>query len=88
MQSRRILLIRGLSELEKLESTGATQIFKYVVEQCKIVLGPRKPVVMHIKDENAPTAIVRGTTHMVAICQLTAGETAPAHLPRVNWAYI
>ena len=88
MQSRRILLLQGLGELEKLEDTGTTQGFKYVVERGKLFLGPRKPTVVQVKDAATPTTIVKSTTQFVAVCQLIGSEVAPAHLPRVRWAYL
>ena len=86
--SKKIVLLRGVGELGKLESTGAAQTFKYVVEQCKLVLGPRRAMVMQVRDDTLPTTIVKGTTHYVAICQLHPGEEAPNYLPRVSWAYL
>ncbi len=88
MPSRKILLLRGLGELEKLETTGHAQTFKYVVEKCRTQLGPRRPIVFQIKDDEAPTVIVKATTHFVAVCTLQGEDKVPAHLPRVNWAYL
>ncbi len=88
MQSKKILMLRGLGELEKLEATGTAQTFKYVVERCKLTLGPRRPTVMQVKDPVQPTAIVKGTSHFVVICQLGLDEEAPEYLPRVYLAYI
>ena len=88
MQRKRIILIKGLGELDKLDSTGSTQTFKYVVDNCKIDLRPRKPMVMQVRDIVRSTVIVKGTTQYVALCQLLEGERAPEFLPRVCWAYI
>lgn len=87
MQSRRILLLRRMDELEKLEDTSTAQTFKYVVERCSIRLG-RKPMVYEVRNGTEDTAIIRGTQQIVAICQLRGGEVAPEELPRVRWAYI
>lgn len=88
MPAKKIIQLRGLAELEKLEATGGTQTFKYVVERCNLFLGPRRPVVTQVSDVTAPTAIVKATTHFVVVCQLLQGEVAPDYLPRVRQAYI
>ncbi len=85
MAVRKILFLKGLSELERLDSSSAPASCRYVVERCRLRL-ERKPMVSQVEDATRPTTIIRVSPQFVAVCQLKKGETAPSHLPKVSWA--
>jgi hypothetical protein len=87
MQSKKVILLQGLSELEKLAATSTEHVYKYVVENCNLRAG-RKPMVWQSKEGNHPTAVINATSHFVAVCQLQIDDIAPPELPRVRWAYL
>ena len=87
MKSRKIILVQGLGELAKLEFTGGSQLYNYVVENCHLRFG-RLPMVAATHNGLKKTVIVKATAAVTVVCQLAQNETAPVHLPRVRWAYI
>lgn len=88
MPAKRIMLLDGLSEMQKLDASGGAPVYKYAVERCRVYLGPKKPRVYQVSDRSVTTAIIRTTPQFVAICKLLPDETLPDYLPKVIWSYL
>lgn len=87
MRSRKILFVKGLGELDKLQVAG-NQLYRYVVQNCHMRLSGRLPMVTSTKNSLEKNVIVQATPSVTVVCQLGTNEIAPEHLPRVQWAYL
>lgn len=86
MATRKVMLINGMAELEKLDAQN-TPAYKFVVERAVLHL-MRKPSVSQTSNAEYPTVIVSASPQVVTVCQLNRTEKAPDELPRVRYASI
>lgn len=77
----RVLMIKGLDELQKLDATCPKETFRFVVHGCRYIHRSR----MLLSDRpNAAPVVVKGTPDFVAMCWLKDGEVLPPNLPAVE----
>jgi hypothetical protein len=77
----RVLMIKGLDELVKLDATCPRESFRFVVYGAKCI--PRSRILLGGYPKRKPV-VVKGTPDFVAMCWLKDGEVLPPELPAVE----